>query len=76
MLRTTFLLLDAVAPENLDNYGELIRGFSTQYGQAVWSIRGAKCLCDFIAGVYLLAAVAVLELVRYQAVVSEWDFLL
>ena len=38
VLRTTFLLLDAVAPENLDNYGELIRGYNTQYGQAVWFI--------------------------------------
>ena len=36
VLRTTYLLLDAVATETLDNYGELIRGFVTQYGDSVW----------------------------------------
>ena len=36
VLRTTYLLLDAVATETLDNYGELIRGFVSQYGDGVW----------------------------------------
>ena len=38
VLRTVYLLLDTVAPETLDNYGELIRGFITQYGSSVWAI--------------------------------------
>ena len=38
VLRTVYLLLGTVAPETLDNYGELIRGFITQYGESVWSI--------------------------------------
>ena len=38
VLRTLFLLLDTVDPETVDNYGELIRGFSKQYGDECWSI--------------------------------------
>ena len=36
VLRTTFLLLDAVDTELLDNYGELVRGFHNKYGHEAW----------------------------------------
>jgi len=38
VLRTTFLLLGAVEPEILDNYGELVRGFHITYGPEAWFI--------------------------------------
>ena len=34
--RAIFLLLDAAPPEVLDNYGEMLRGFSTLYGAEAW----------------------------------------
>ena len=36
VLRCIFLLLDVASPEMLDNYGELIRGFVSLYGEHAW----------------------------------------
>ena len=38
VLRVVYLLLNVVSTETLDNYGELIRGFTTQYGDGIWFI--------------------------------------
>jgi len=38
VLRTTYLLLDTVATEILDNYGEMVRGFHAMYGPQAWFI--------------------------------------
>ena len=38
VLRTAFLLMDLVEPETIDNYGEMVRGFSTEYGPRAWFI--------------------------------------
>jgi hypothetical protein len=38
VLRVAYLLLDVAPPELLDNYGEMLRGFSTLYGAQAWFI--------------------------------------
>jgi hypothetical protein len=38
VLRTAFLLLKAVDPEHLDNYGEYIRALVNRYGEDCWFI--------------------------------------
>ena len=38
VLRTAYLLLDVAAPEILDNYGEMLRGFHALYGPSAWFI--------------------------------------
>ena len=41
VLRTTYLLLGLAPSEAIDNYGELIRGFSSIYGAGAWFIYAA-----------------------------------
>eukprot|EP00973_Karenia_brevis_P094717 12423803-Karenia_brevis.AAC.1 len=38
VLKITYLLLDVAPSEILDNYGEMVRGFNSLYGQAAWFI--------------------------------------
>jgi hypothetical protein len=38
VLRTALILFDAVSPEVLDNYAELIRKFSKAYNEETWFI--------------------------------------
>ena len=38
VLKVIYLMLEVAAPEILDNYGEMLRGFHTMYGSACWFI--------------------------------------